>query len=732
MRRSISLLLAACCALSGEALGQRAKPDPLLAVDRNRATVIERIVAEWGDPLERSPAGVDRRQLRAMLEALRADHLLAASLAGSLSGLRDTLSGSLVGTSAQVPAKHVVVAEDLGNPGLDLVYTPVTPCRLFDTRASQGGMGPLLPNVIRTYGAIAPVTGQGGPGGCSAAPGAAVALIQVGSLTPSGDGYLQGGPQGIGVFANALLLYQAGDQYGTAVAMPLNVANGQFDLRAQYAATEAYGDLLGYFRAPSGGYVASVGAGAGIGVSGTPTNPTVAVAEGYRLPQTCSGGQVAQWTGSAWACATTGGTGTVTSVGTGAGLTGGPITTAGTIAADTTYLQRRIAAACPAGSSIRAVNLDGTVVCEADDGGPANAFVQGGNAFGVAAIVGTIDAQPMTVRSAGGAVRLDVGGSNGLRVDKTSGTFGDAPNVVAGSANNDATGQAATVGGGGAAGSNCFNPSSGLSNRSCGNEASANFATVGGGYANAASGTHTVVAGGYINTALSNYANVAGGYLNIAGGYTSSVLGGFTNSASGSFATVTGGYGNLAQGNYSLAAGRRARANSAGCFVWGDSTDADVACDTSNGFVVRATGGVAFWTNSTLTNGCALSPGGGGWNCTSARATKRDVAPVDSAAILARLAELPIAAWRYADEAGGARHLGPMAEDFRAAFGLGDDDRGINSVDADGVALAAIQGLNTKLEAKVAEQAQEIAELKRAVEILMSRTSPENRATQAR
>jgi hypothetical protein len=73
-----------------------------------------------------------------------------------------------------------------------------------------------------------------------------------------------------------------------------------------------------------------------------------------------------------------------------------------------------------------------------------------------------------------------------------------------------------------------------------------------------------------------------------------------------------------------------------------------------------------------------------------------------------------------------------MAEDFRAAFGLGDGDRGINSVDADGVALAAIQGLNAKLEAKVAEQAKEIAELKRAVEVLMSRTSPEGRAAQAR
>ena len=58
------------------------------------------------------------------------------------------------------------------------------------------------------------------------------------------------------------------------------------------------------------------------------------------------------------------------------------------------------------------------------------------------------------------------------------------------------------------------------------------------------------------------------------------------------------------------------------------------------------------------------------------------------------------------------RHLGPTAQDFRAAFGLGHNDTTISSVDAPGVALAAIQGLNAKLEARVAQQAREIAELR--------------------
>jgi trimeric autotransporter adhesin len=56
-----------------------------------------------------------------------------------------------------------------------------------------------------------------------------------------------------------------------------------------------------------------------------------------------------------------------------------------------------------------------------------------------------------------------------------------------------------------------------------------------------------------------------------------------------------------------------------------------------------------------------------------------------------------------------------MAQDFKAAFGVGESDTGITSIDADGVALAAIQGLNQKLEQKqteITELRQEVAELK--------------------
>ena len=66
-----------------------------------------------------------------------------------------------------------------------------------------------------------------------------------------------------------------------------------------------------------------------------------------------------------------------------------------------------------------------------------------------------------------------------------------------------------------------------------------------------------------------------------------------------------------------------------------------------------------------------------------------------------------------------------------AAFGLGDNDRMIGLADAQGVAFAAIQGLNEKLGERLAEKDREIAELKRAVEALLARTSPDGRVGQS-
>ncbi len=127
-------------------------------------------------------------------------------------------------------------------------------------------------------------------------------------------------------------------------------------------------------------------------------------------------------------------------------------------------------------------------------------------------------------------------------------------------------------------------------------------------------------------------------------------------------------------------------------------------------------------TGGTIGTGSS-SFGGGGSSLPSDRNIKTNFTAVDSQAVLAKVANLPITAWSYKADA-DTRHIGPMAQDFRAAFQLGSDDKSIAVVDEGGVALAAIQGLNEKLDAKDAEiQAlqKQVAELKALVQSLAAK-----------
>ena len=295
------------------------------------------------------------------------------------------------------------------------------------------------------------------------------------------------------------------------------------------------------------------------------------------------------------------------------------------------------------------------------------------------------------------------------------------------------------------------------------------FGTVGGGWRNNAAGYASVVAGGELNTSTGGYSVVGGGLLNTANlqsvivggqqnwasdgggvvagtnnaaeGKWSFVGGGSANAAGGAFSAVLGGMGNVAQGDYSVAVGRRAKTYEPGALpvthhgvlAFADGNDVDFHSAASNEFAARATGGVRFVTAIDVTGlpiwSCGVSGGAGGsWGCTSDRDAKSDLIPLDGIATLERLAALPVYQWVARDDPRRIPHAGPTAQDFMAAFWLGDNDKMIGFADAQGVAFAAIQGLNAKL----AEKDREIAELKRAVEILFLRTSPDGRVVEAR
>jgi hypothetical protein len=79
--------------------------------------------------------------------------------------------------------------------------------------------------------------------------------------------------------------------------------------------------------------------------------------------------------------------------------------------------------------------------------------------------------------------------------------------------------------------------------------------------------------------------------------------------------------------------------------------------------------------------------------CVSDRNLKSGITPVDERKVLEQVASLPITSWRYTSDVDQVTHLGPMAQDFRATFGLGDTDRTYNPLDAHGVELASIKAL---------------------------------------
>ncbi len=251
------------------------------------------------------------------------------------------------------------------------------------------------------------------------------------------------------------------------------------------------------------------------------------------------------------------------------------------------------------------------------------------------------------------------------------------------------------------------------------NTIAADYATIAGGSSNTAAGQSAVVAGGYRNSATSLDGAVLGGTANVASGFAAAIGGGSTNTASGRQAVVPGGELNVAGGTNSFAGGTRSVATTAGSFVWSDdATGAKTITTTApNVFLVRASGGVAFYSAANLATGVSLAPGSGAWSTLSDRNVKTGIEQVDETRILAALATMPVSEWSYVAQGTGIRHLGPMAQDFRAAFGLGEDDKHISTVDEEGVALAAIKALANENEARradIAAKDREIAELREA------------------
>ena len=92
-------------------------------------------------------------------------------------------------------------------------------------------------------------------------------------------------------------------------------------------------------------------------------------------------------------------------------------------------------------------------------------------------------------------------------------------------------------------------------------------------------------------------------------------------------------------------------------------------------------------------------PSGSSWAALSDVNAKENFRDVDGEDLLAKLSRDPVREWNYKAQDTDIRHMGPTAQDFRAAFGLGDFPLRINTIDADGVALAGVKALDTRTSA---------------------------------
>ena len=250
------------------------------------------------------------------------------------------------------------------------------------------------------------------------------------------------------------------------------------------------------------------------------------------------------------------------------------------------------------------------------------------------------------------------------------------------------------------------------------NQVTDHYGTVGGGYGNRAGNADG-------DASNSQYATVSGGNTNLASGGSSAVGGGTANKAEGYASTVAGGANNVAHGDYSFAAGVNATATHHRTFVWGGDAANGTGTLADGDFVVYAPAAIRLFAGPPGSGGCTLN-NGSGWSCASDRALKTDIVAVDGLDLLRRVVDLPVAQWQWKSMPGIA-HMGPMAQDFHAAFGLGDDATRLAPMDVQGVALGAIQGLNAKVEQQMlAKDAQiqalrtEIAELRRAVALMLA------------
>lgn len=209
---------------------------------------------------------------------------------------------------------------------------------------------------------------------------------------------------------------------------------------------------------------------------------------------------------------------------------------------------------------------------------------------------------------------------------------------------------------------------------------------------------------------------IALGRGNVASGFASSAIG-YHCTTNGDYTHAYGFYC-VTNGDNSVAMGYQSQANHDGSFIYGDfsNVSATLATTAANQFMVRAAGGYIFYTSSTLASGVTLPAGSGSWSTLSDSTKKNNIAEVNYLDVLDRVMKTKVYTWNYKTQQ-NVTHIGPMAQDFRRKFGLGENETTISSVDMDGVNMAAIKGLQMENE-RLKNQLNELSGMQNELERL--------------
>jgi trimeric autotransporter adhesin len=200
-------------------------------------------------------------------------------------------------------------------------------------------------------------------------------------------------------------------------------------------------------------------------------------------------------------------------------------------------------------------------------------------------------------------------------------------------------------------------------------------------------------AGGFNATASGPGSFVFGNGATASGFQATAIGPGSTASADNAVA-IGGG---SASGASSFALGTFASTNGhTGSFVFADVNSTTLAATNVNQFRARASGGFTFFTSADATSGAELASGSGSWSTLSDRNRKEHFVGVDGEDILSRLRSVPMTTWNYTTQDRAIRHMGPMAQDFYVAFGLGESNLMISTVDIDGINMAAVQAVSAR------------------------------------